>query len=264
MSVDGKLLAILVCPICKGKLDYKRDAAELWCKAGRSRISDCRWHPSDAGRRGETSHYRREAQLSDFIVVIPARYASSRLPGKPLVDLLGKPMIQRVYEQASLSQASKVVVATDDERIERVVRDFGGEVCMTRADHLSGTDRVFEVADQLKLEDDACVVNVQGDEPLIPPSVIDQVAALLESSDASMATLCESIPTLTELLDPNIVKVVKSSLNQALYFSRAPIPFDRDNLPDEYVGGGFRHIGIYAYQVSLLKKFVTWPESKLK
>ena len=196
--------------------------------------------------------------------MIPARYASSRLPGKPLVDLLGKPMIQRVYEQARQSSADRVIVATDDTRIEQAVLDFGGEVCLTRADHVSGTDRVYEVAKKLGLNDSDCVVNVQGDEPLIPPTVLDQVASLLERSKTEMATLCESIESLSDLLDPNNVKVVKSVASRALYFSRAPIPWDRDNLPGSYSGGAYRHIGIYAYRVSLLKGFVSWPESTLE
>ncbi len=201
--------------------------------------------------------------MNDFTVVIPARYASVRLPGKPLIDLLGKPMIQRVYEQAKQSRAGRVVVATDDERIAAVVDQFGGEVCLTREDHVSGTDRVHEVAQKLKLSENHCVVNVQGDEPLIPPRVIDQVASLLETSQSSMATLCEPIGELEDLLDPNNVKVVKAD-KLALYFSRAPIPWDREQLPTTYSGGALRHIGIYGYRVSLLQEFVNWPQALLE
>ncbi len=173
-------------------------------------------------------------------------------------------MIQRVYEQSQKSQASRVVVATDDHRIVEAVESFGGEVCVTRDDHVSGTDRVQEVTELLGLQEDLCVVNVQGDEPLIPPAVIDQVAILLESSSSPMATLCEPIADMQDLLDPNIVKAVMTGNNQALYFSRAPIPWDRDNLPDKYVGGAYRHIGIYAYRTSLLGQFVNWPEGVLE
>ena len=173
-------------------------------------------------------------------------------------------MIQRVYEQAKKSQASRVVVATDDQRIADAVEKFGGEVCETRVDHVSGTDRVHEVIEQLCLSDDEFVVNVQGDEPLIPPAVIDQVAGLLNDCDHSMATLCEPIDSLEDMLDPNIVKVVMSESRQALYFSRASIPWDRDQLPNKYVDGGLRHIGIYAYKASLLRRFVAWPESRLE
>ncbi|MGK0463023.1 MAG: 3-deoxy-manno-octulosonate cytidylyltransferase (CMP-KDO synthetase), partial [Candidatus Azotimanducaceae bacterium] len=168
---------------------------------------------------------------SPFTVVIPARFASQRLPGKPLIDLAGKPMIQRVYEQALLSRASRVVVATDDQRIADVVKSFDGEYCMTRVGHVSGTDRVQEVTSVLGLPLDHLVINVQGDEPLIPPEVINQVADILEGSAAPMATLAEPIETLEDLMDPNIVKVVTAENGDALYFSRAPIPWDRDSLP---------------------------------
>jgi 3-deoxy-manno-octulosonate cytidylyltransferase (CMP-KDO synthetase) len=202
--------------------------------------------------------------LSLFTVVIPARFASQRLRGKPLIDLAGKPMIQRVYEQAKLSQASRVVVATDDQRIADVVENFGGECCMTREDHVSGTDRVQEVASTLGLALDHLVINVQGDEPLIPPEVINQVAAILESSPAPMATLAEPIESAEDLLDPNIVKVVTAENGDALYFSRAPIPWDRDSLPNQITKGARRHIGIYGYRVSLLNDFITWPPGNLE
>lgn len=177
---------------------------------------------------------------------------------------MGKTMIQRVYEQASMSDAIRVVVATDNESIAQHVHSFGGEVCMTRADHVSGTDRVEEVARLLELDHEHCVVNVQGDEPLIPPSVINQVAQLLGDLDVPMATLCEPIESLTDMLDPNIVKVVKDNLGAALYFSRAPIPWLRDEMPEIYSGGGLRHIGLYAYKAGLLKQFVMWSEGRLE
>jgi 3-deoxy-manno-octulosonate cytidylyltransferase (CMP-KDO synthetase) len=201
---------------------------------------------------------------SPFTVVIPARFASQRFPGKPLIDLAGKPMIQRVYEQALLSRASRVVVATDDQRIADVVKSFDGEYCMTRVGHVSGTDRVQEVTSVLGLPLDHLVINVQGDEPLIPPEVINQVADILEGSAAPMATLAEPIETLEDLMDPNIVKVVTAENGDALYFSRAPIPWDRDSLPDQIFKGARRHIGIYGYRVSLLNDFITWQPGNLE
>jgi 3-deoxy-manno-octulosonate cytidylyltransferase (CMP-KDO synthetase) len=205
-----------------------------------------------------------------FYVVIPARYASSRLPAKPLKDIAGKPMIQHVVERAMQSQAKAVIVATDDARIEAAVKAFGGEVCMTSNAHESGTDRLQEVAAKLGLSDEDIVVNVQGDEPLIPPAVIDQVARNLASSkEASVATLSEKIQSAEVFHDPNSVKVISNTLGLALYFSRAPIPWPRDayatrrdylpdNLPCQ------RHIGIYAYRVALLNRFVTWEMAPLE
>lgn len=205
-----------------------------------------------------------------FTVVIPARFGSSRLPGKPLKSIAGKTMIQRVYEQASKSAASLVVVATDDARIEAVVKGFGGDVCMTSEQHQSGTDRLQEVAAKLGLVNDDIVVNVQGDEPLIPPAVIDQVAANLAGAvDASVATLSEPIGSSEDFLNPNVVKVVTDINGLALYFSRASMPWPRDLfaktkeiLPDSDCFQ--RHIGIYAYRVSLLNQFVTWPMAPLE
>lgn len=205
-----------------------------------------------------------------FIVIIPARYASTRLPGKPLRDIKGLPMIQRVWQQACKSSASRVVIATDDARIQQVVEAFGAEVCMTRSDHASGTDRLQEVAVQLDLQPQHIIVNVQGDEPLIPPSVIDQVASnLAEHSRAGVSTLCESIKNLEDFLNPNVVKVVTDSYRMATYFSRAPIPWpreqfltDRNSMPNE--SHAQRHIGIYGYRVSCLDNFVSWPVAPLE
>ncbi len=201
-----------------------------------------------------------------FTVVIPARYASSRLPGKPLAEIDGRPMIQHVRDRAVESAAERVIVATDSERIARVVRGFGGEAVMTRDDHPSGTDRLQEVATTLDLEDDAIMVNVQGDEPLLPAGLINQVAGLLEGApDAAIATLCEPITDPDELFNPNAVKVVMDEVGRALYFSRAPIPWDRasfeagsrpETVPE--TAGWYRHIGLYAYRVSLLHQFVDW------
>ncbi|MBV1922188.1 MAG: 3-deoxy-manno-octulosonate cytidylyltransferase [Pseudomonadales bacterium] len=207
--------------------------------------------------------------MASFTVIIPARYSSTRLPGKPLLDLAGKPMIQRVYEQATKSDAARVVVATDDERINACVQAFGGEVCMTSPDHESGTDRLAEVAEKLALSDDDCVVNVQGDEPLIPPSVINQVARNLEVSGAAMSTLSEKIVSEGVAFDPNAVKVVCDKNGIALYFSRAPIPWNRDTF--SATGGALsqkqalqRHIGIYGYRVGFLHQFVQWGPCALE
>ena len=205
-----------------------------------------------------------------FHIVIPARYASSRLPAKPLADIAGKTMVQRVYEQASQCGAKSVLVATDDIRIESVIKEFGGNVCMTSPDHPSGTDRLQEVVAKMGWVDQDIVVNVQGDEPLIPPAVIQQVADnLAKHSNASVATLCEPISRAEDFTNPNIVKVVRSHSGMALYFSRAPIPWPRDQfaqdqnqLPDADLYR--RHIGIYAYRVSLLNEYVTWPAAELE
>lgn len=209
-----------------------------------------------------------------FTVIIPARFASSRLPGKPLMDIAGKPMIQHVYEQACKSAASDVIVATDDERIQTVAEAFGARVCMTAADHESGTDRLQEVVTQLGYDDDQVIVNVQGDEPLIPPANIDQVAELLLASpDAGIATLSESIQSVEELFDPNAVKVVTNANASALYFSRSPLPWARDHfnafggeLPAQLPANSDfqRHIGIYGYRVGLLHKFVSWPPAPIE
>lgn len=204
-----------------------------------------------------------------FTVVIPARFGSSRLPGKPLADIAGKPMIERVYACAAQSLASRVVVATDDERIVSAVQSFGGDVCLTAADHESGTDRLQEVAQQLGLADDEIVVNVQGDEPLIPAAVINQVAHNLAAhSEASCATLAEPIESVDDAFNPNVVKVVANQQGLALYFSRAPIPWAREayqQSPVQAVAAlAQRHIGIYAYRVALLREFVGWPLAELE
>ncbi len=185
-----------------------------------------------------------------FHVVIPARYASTRFPGKPLADLGGKPMVVRVCERAAKSGAASVQVATDDERIAQAVRAHGHEAVMTRADHASGTDRIAEVARKSKLREREIVVNVQGDEPLVPPKLIAQVAALLAAKrDASVSTACHPIAQ-AEAASPNVVKVVLDAQGHALYFSRAPIPY-----PREAGGVCYRHAGIYGYRVSFLKTY---------
>lgn len=206
-----------------------------------------------------------------FHVIIPARYASTRLPGKPLQDIGGKPMIRHVWEQAHKSAAASVTIATDDQRIADACEDFGAAVAITRADHPSGTDRLQEVVTQLGLEPDAHVVNVQGDEPMIPPALINQVADNLRRfTSASIATLAEPLQDAQTLFDPNAVKVVTDHQGFALYFSRAPIPWCRD----EFSGGQpdklpelvifRRHIGLYAYKVSFLHDYVRWPTSPVE
>ena len=205
-----------------------------------------------------------------FSVVIPARYASTRLPGKPLVDIAGKPMVQHVYERALLSDASEVVIATDDQRIVDACRRFNAEVVLTSDQHESGTDRLQEVAAHLKYGDDHIVVNVQGDEPLIPPAVINQVAKNLAiNNEASISTLVEKIHDSETVFDPNAVKVTMDKNGCVLYFSRAPIPWCRDQWggTDKTLPEGvsfYRHIGIYAYRVNLLHDFVSWPVSSLE
>ena len=205
-----------------------------------------------------------------FTVVIPARYASTRLPGKPLLDIGGKPMVQRVWEQACQSAAGQVVIATDSEAIYQVAEDFGARACMTSPEHPSGTDRLQEVAARLKLADDHILVNVQGDEPLIPPAVIDQVAAnLAQHGTASIATLSEVITSAEELLNPNAVKVVTDEEGMALYFSRAPIPWPRDAFAGQQArlptgGHWHRHIGIYAYRAAFLHRYVNWKPAPLE
>lgn len=199
-----------------------------------------------------------------FTVVIPARYASTRLPGKPLQDIAGKPMIQHVWEQACKSSAGQVVVATDDARIKEACQGFGAQVLLTRVDHNSGTDRLAEVAAALGLAADAIVVNVQGDEPLVPPAIIDQVAANLAANpQAAIATLAEPISDVAALFNPNVVKVASDLNGLALTFSRAPLPWardafaaDRDTLPANVPYR--RHIGIYAYRAGFLHDFVAW------
>ena len=203
-----------------------------------------------------------------FIVVIPARYASSRLPGKPLRDIKGKSMIQRVWEQACKSSDSRVVIATDDERIEKTAVAFGAEVCLTRDDHQSGTDRLQEVAVGLGLDSQQIVVNVQGDEPMIPPEVINQVANnLANNQKAGVATLCEPINLAEDFFNPNIVKIVADHNKMAAYFSRAPIPWPRDAFDlsqDSVPSEARRHIGIYAYRADCLNQFIKWDRAPLE
>ncbi|MEZ8143529.1 3-deoxy-manno-octulosonate cytidylyltransferase [Enterovibrio norvegicus FF-162] len=202
-----------------------------------------------------------------FTVVIPARYASSRLPAKPLVDIGGKPMIQWVYEQAMKSGADKVIIATDDQRIVDAANAFGAEVCMTREDHQSGTERLAEVIEKYNLDANEIIINVQGDEPLIPPSVIRQVAENLAKSEAPMATLAVNIDHADDVFNPNAVKVVTDKDGYALYFSRASIPWDRDNfvkVPMEIHHNLKRHIGIYGYRAGFINTYINWAPSPIE
>jgi 3-deoxy-manno-octulosonate cytidylyltransferase (CMP-KDO synthetase) len=208
-------------------------------------------------------------QAPEFYVVIPARYASTRLPGKPLLDIAGKPMVVWVAERAKNSGAKQIVVATDDLRIVDAVKRHGYPVIMTRVDHVSGTDRIAEVALAQRWPDDAIVVNVQGDEPLIDASLIVEVANTLSNHPESvMATACHAIHSKADLLNPNIVKVVLDSQSNALYFSRAPIPYPRDafaanlDLPESMAF--YRHIGIYAYRAKFLKQYASLQPSVLE
>jgi len=198
-------------------------------------------------------------QIPEFYVVIPARYASTRLPGKPLLDIAGKPMVVWVAERAKQSGATQVLVATDDARIVDALARHGHQALMTRTDHASGADRIAEIALKQDWSDDAIVVNVQGDEPLIEASLIVEVASKLHvSRNAVMATACHAIHTRAEFINPNVVKVVLDAQSNALYFSRAPIPYPRDAFTNAELSidmPAYRHIGIYAYRANFLKKY---------
>jgi 3-deoxy-manno-octulosonate cytidylyltransferase (CMP-KDO synthetase) len=199
--------------------------------------------------------------MAGFSVIVPARYAASRLPGKPLADLAGKPMVVRVCERAAGSGAALVAVATDDARIADAAARNGYRALMTRADHPSGTDRIAEAAATLGLGDDDIVVNVQGDEPLIPPALISEVAAALDAHpDAAMSTACHRIGDAASFASPNVVKVVLDARGYALYFSRAGIPYARaGGLPECY-----RHLGIYAYRAGFLRRYARLEPSPLE
>ncbi len=195
----------------------------------------------------------------NFKVVIPARYASIRLPGKPLIRIHGKPMIQWVYEAALKSQVEEVIVASDDERILDAVESFSGSSCKTLESHQTGTDRIVEVIEKMGWPDDTVVVNLQGDEPMMPGENLTQVAANLVESGYEMATLYQSI-TDEEAADPHHVKLVKARNGRALYFSRSRIPYNQDNGQTRYLG----HIGLYAYRVDFLKTYAKLPPCMLE
>lgn len=205
-----------------------------------------------------------------FKVVIPARYGSSRLPGKPLLEIAGRPMVVHVVERARQSGAEEVLIATDDDRIAAAVSGTGVEVVMTAAHHPSGTDRLQEVVLKKGWPDDTIVVNVQGDEPLIPPAVINQVARNLEAATvADIATLAEPLSGIEQLFNPNIVKLVRDVHDHALYFSRAPMPWARDAFASDKsvlpsIDIYFRHLGIYAYRAGFLHDYVSWPPAVIE
>jgi len=207
--------------------------------------------------------------MTGFIVAIPARYASTRLPGKPLLPLAGEPMIRHVVRRAQAAGAAQVVVATDDARIAAALEGSGATIAMTRADHPSGSDRLAECAELLGWADDAIVVNLQGDEPLAPASGIRAVAEALAQGEAPMATLVTPIASADEFLNPNCVKVVVANDGHALYFSRAPVPWprdafsvSRDALPPQTPL--LRHIGIYAYRAGFLRRFTQLAPTPLE
>lgn len=205
-----------------------------------------------------------------FRIVIPARYASSRFPGKPLAILAGKPMLQWVHERAAASGAAEAIIATDDERIERAALGFGARVMLTDAAHASGTDRIAEVAQRAGWAQGDIVVNLQGDEPLMPVALLTQVAALLQRHpDAAIATLSAPVASLEAFLDPNVVKVVTDQGGRALYFSRAPIPWCRDAAPAGLLSQreyrlARRHVGLYAYRVAALQRLAALPPGELE
>lgn len=202
--------------------------------------------------------------MADFAVVIPSRYASTRLPGKPLIDIGGQPMIQHVWERGVESRASEVVIATDDERIAEAAEGFGALVCMTSSDHASGTDRIAEVADVLDWSDDKIVVNLQGDEPSMPSSLIDHCAGLLDDAAADIATLASPFLSDDDFANPNCVKVVRDVHDHAIYFSRAAIPYARGGSLATAREAALHHHGIYAYRCGVLRQFVAAAPSELE
>lgn len=200
-----------------------------------------------------------------FTVIIPARHASARLPGKPLLDLCGKPMIQWVWERACASGAREVIIATDDVRIEATCQAFGAVAELTAATHASGTDRLAEIVHRRGFADDHVIVNVQGDEPLVPPQVIAALARTLrERPDCDIATPVAPIESEAQWRDPNCVKAVGDLSGHALYFSRAPIPWPRDGQAGPGFHGGWRHIGLYAWRCRSLRQFTIWEPSSLE
>lgn len=199
----------------------------------------------------------------DFSVIIPARYDSARLPGKLLKNIHGKTLIERTYSNAILSASKRVIIATDDQKISDIAKTFGAEVCLTSDSHTSGTSRIAEAMELLGFADDEIIVNVQGDEPMLSPKVIDQVAKNLNESNMDMATLCEQIESEDLYYDPNCVKVVYNMRGKAMYFSRSPIPAFRN--PQELdLGLCYRHIGIYAYRAGFLSQYARLSSSRLE
>ncbi|GKT11312.1 MAG: 3-deoxy-manno-octulosonate cytidylyltransferase [Thiomicrorhabdus sp.] len=205
-----------------------------------------------------------------FTVIIPARFESSRLPGKPLMNIHGQPMIQWTWQKAKKSGAERIIIATDSEKVKTVCEAFGAEVCLTREDHQSGTERIAEVIEKCELAKESIIVNVQGDEPMLAPVLIHQVAEGLEyNPQIPMATLCEPITSVETVFDPHAVKVSRNAANLAINFSRAPLPWSRDSflsnvktLPDNWHYK--RHIGLYAYRAGFVQQYVEWPECDLE
>lgn len=203
--------------------------------------------------------------MIDFVVVIPARYASTRLPGKPLRDINGKPMIEHVYDRGRESAARDVVVATDEARIADAAEAFGATVCLTGNQHRSGTERIAEVADLFDWSDDTIVVNLQGDEPMMPAALIDQCATLLNDSAADLATLASPVLSDADFENPNVVKVITDDNGNAIYFSRATIPYPRDaSMRAEARAAALHHHGIYAYRCGVLRRLVVAQPSPLE
>jgi 3-deoxy-manno-octulosonate cytidylyltransferase (CMP-KDO synthetase) len=203
--------------------------------------------------------------MTDFVVVIPARYASTRLPGKPLREINGKSMIEHVYRRGRESGARDVVIATDDQRIAEAAESFGATVCMTGDQHRSGTERIAEVTDLLDWHDDTIIINLQGDEPAMPPELIDQCATLLDESAADIATLASPILSDEDFGNPNVVKVIRNNNGFAIYFSRATVPYPRDAARlAEARSAALHHHGIYAYRCSVLRSLMASEPSALE
>ncbi len=203
--------------------------------------------------------------MAEFVVVIPARFASERLPGKPLRDINGKPMIGHVYQRGLESDAQEVVIATDDDRVADAAEDFGATVCMTGDQHRSGTERIAEVADIMNWSDDTIVVNLQGDEPAMPPSLINQCAALLDNLTVDVSTLASPLASQEDFDNPNVVKVVLNSEDDAIYFSRAAIPYPRsEDDSRKAMDSALHHHGIYGYRCGILRQLVIAEPSPLE
>ena len=203
--------------------------------------------------------------MTKFVVVIPARFASERLPGKPLREINGKPMLEHVYNRALESDAQEVVIATDDDRVADAAEDFGATVCMTGDHHRSGTERIAEVADIMSWSDDTIVVNLQGDEPAMPPSLINQCAALLDNLTVDVSTLASPLASQEDFDNPNVVKVVLNSEDDAIYFSRAAIPYPRsEDDSRKAMDSALHHHGIYGYRCGILRQLVIAEPSPLE
>lgn len=204
----------------------------------------------------------------DFRIIIPARYDSTRLPGKVLLDIAGKPMLQHVYERSLDSGAESVVIATDDHRVSDVAEKFGAKVCLTSSDHQSGTERIAEAVEALEYDEDEIIVGVQADEPLIPPQAIREVAGnLAEHDNVKVATLCEPIVDVDNLFNPNSVKVILNRRGYAMYFTRSPVPWQQnfdDKAKVDLGSGYYRHVGIYAYRVGFLQHYIEWTDCPLE